>query len=582
MLVGTPQDGTPHEVDLDRQPFAILLTEDALRFSTHANLVQDGRIVLHIKYLPTKRGLVLNDMRGGAWCEGVLLDCEMPVSGGLVVTIILRMGTPTLTLPGNREVSLGGRFDLSGKLTAFLPKGVVAYDFDENPLTIEAAMRHDLSAENPGLPHGVDVFQTTDGAFFLEGWIDDHGPTLTGLSVVDSAGGQQDLFPVYRVHRPDVDSGLHSGQHREPGFWTAALTERLQMVGSVFSLVLADGSCIRLDPRRPSQKRPQEFLEMLLARLGSRKVHGNLAARSFKDLNAGLDRVLSRLHLKAALDRAVVTRAVFGPEGTVDVGVICVLYGISDFLYLLVSQFARFGQLSGIEFVFVNNSPELLDIVLRDAELASFVFDARIRIVSLNQNCGFSHANNAGVTESRAGTIAIINPDVYPRHSGAIAQLRALAESGPANEVRGGKLFYADGSIMHEGMYFRVDKRLSAISPAPVWMVEHYRKGFADRNDTQTRAVPAVTGALMVMKRSLYERLGGFSTDFIYGNFEDADLCLRAQESGAHVVIDPALAFWHYEGKGSTKRPEHVGANLYNHWTFSRKWNQRLESRQDE
>ncbi len=89
------------------------------------------------------------------------------------------------------------------------------------------------------------------------------------------------------------------------------------------------------------------------------------------------------------------------------------LYGIPDFLYMLVAQFARFGTLEGLEFVFVNNSPEIEETLLRDAELASLVFGAEVRVLSLNQNCGFSHGNNIGVSASRGQTIAIINPDVF-------------------------------------------------------------------------------------------------------------------------------------------------------------------------
>jgi GT2 family glycosyltransferase len=80
----------------------------------------------------------------------------------------------------------------------------------------------------------------------------------------------------------------------------------------------------------------------------------------------------------------------------------------------------------------------------------------------------------------------------------------------------------------------------------------------------------------MVMERSLFERMGGFNVDFIFGHYEDADLCLRIQESGGRVILDPGLAYWHYEGMGSTKRPEHVGSNMYNRWYFSRLWGHRL------
>jgi GT2 family glycosyltransferase len=295
------------------------------------------------------------------------------------------------------------------------------------------------------------------------------------------------------------------------------------------------------------------------------------------DLDAGLGEILGKLHRQLASQRRVVSRSHFGRREEPSVSLVCVLYGLPDFLYLLVAQFARFGALDGFEFVFVSNSPELEEVLLRDAELAAFVFGADVRVISLNGNSGFSHANNVGVAAARGRTVAIVNPDVFPRDAAAVARLRELGASPPGNDIVGGKLYYADGSVMHEGMYFEKDGKLSALCTVPVWTVEHFRKGFPDASPAAPREVPALTGALMILEKALYERLHGFSTAFIFGHYEDADLCLRVRQAGGRVVLDPALAYWHYEGMGSVKSPEHVGSGLYNRWFFARTWGRRLK-----
>ncbi len=113
--------------------------------------------------------------------------------------------------------------------------------------------------------------------------------------------------------------------------------------------------------------------------------------------------------------------------------------------------------------------------------------------------------------------------------------------------MRGGKLYYADGSVMHEGMYFEKDRRLTALCDAPIWTVEQFRKGFADSASPDVRSVPAITGALMVLDRRLYDRMGGFNTDIIYGHYEDADLFCASRTPAAACCSIPR---WHI---GTTK-----------------------------
>ena len=75
----------------------------------------------------------------------------------------------------------------------------------------------------------------------------------------------------------------------------------------------------------------------------------------------------------------------------------------------------------------------------------------------------------------------------------------------------------------------------------------------------------------MVLRRPWYERLPGFSPVFVFGHYEDADLCLRRFADGEPVFLRH-IAFWHLEGRGSTRLPVHEGGSLVNRWLFTRKW----------
>jgi hypothetical protein len=75
----------------------------------------------------------------------------------------------------------------------------------------------------------------------------------------------------------------------------------------------------------------------------------------------------------------------------------------------------------------------------------------------------------------------------------------------------------------------------------------------------------------MSMERDWYEQLGGFTEDFIFGHYEDADLCLKSIEKGVAPWLHD-IRMWHLEGKGSERQLAHHGGSTVNRWLFSRQW----------
>lgn len=566
----------PGGLDLAARALHVRFTEDARLSGAALDLFRDETLVFHLKYLSLRKGFVLNDLRDGQWGEERFVAFAWPDAvRAIIATLALDDAGLQLRLPDGSICALGDRFDLSGSLRAVLPSAIKLAADPAEQEALPAASR--AAAQQQA---ACDALVMSDRFFFAEGWTDDRFAPVSGFMLVNTASGDAVALPAHRLWRPDVDKHLQPSIPYEFGIWTAGrLRPDVDVADLALSLAGPEG--VRQPMRLPQAvlKPPSDFLDFLLDRFGHRKLIGERTARSSEDLDAGHGALLAAIHAQVAATRAIRLQAQFGPRNPAcRLSLVCVLLGIPDFLYLLVAQFARFGPLDGLEFVFVSNSPELEEVLVRDAELASFVFGARIVLVGLNQNCGFSHANNVGVAAAQGTTIGIINPDVYPRDAAAVAHLRHLAEGDLGRSIVGGKLYYADGSVMHDGMFFVPDRKLSALAGGAVWTVEHFRKGFPDTAATQLRPVPAVTGALMVLDRKLYEEMQGFDTGYIFGHYEDADLCLRVRAAGGTVLLDPALAYWHYEGMGSAKRPAQAGARLYNRWLFARRWGDRLEA----
>jgi hypothetical protein len=136
---------------------------------------------------------------------------------------------------------------------------------------------------------------------------------------------------------------------------------------------------------------------------------------------------------------------------------------------------------------------------------------------------------------------------------------------------------------MHGGMYFDIDVGLAmgGLVPEPrqVCRVEHYGKGAPAESTQFTRArpVPAITGAFISVDRPWFEELGGFTEDFIFGHYEDADLCLKSIQKGVAPWLQD-IRMWHLEGKGSTRQQPHEGGSMVNRWLFSKIWMSTIEA----
>ena len=72
------------------------------------------------------------------------------------------------------------------------------------------------------------------------------------------------------------------------------------------------------------------------------------------------------------------------------------------------------------------------------------------------------------------------------------------------------------------------------------------RADYPPANERKT--VWGVTGAAMLIPKTLFDELGGFDEQYING-FEDVDLCLRVREKGLNIYYEPKAVIYHYESR---------------------------------
>jgi GT2 family glycosyltransferase len=169
------------------------------------------------------------------------------------------------------------------------------------------------------------------------------------------------------------------------------------------------------------------------------------------------------------------------------------------------------------------------------------------------ENVGFAGANNLGAQRATGRDLLLLNPDTELREN----SLRVLADRlGSCSEAGavGCRLINADGSLQTSCVQafptvlnqFLDSELIRGLFPR--WRIW----GTAPLHSSQPLPAEAVSGACILVKREVFDRVGGFSSHyFMYG--EDLDLCFKIRLAGYRVYHVPETTIVHFGG-GSTRQ----------------------------
>lgn len=187
--------------------------------------------------------------------------------------------------------------------------------------------------------------------------------------------------------------------------------------------------------------------------------------------------------------------------------------------------------------------------------------DPRVRFIANPDNPGFSVACNQGAEDSDAPWLAFVNPDCFVE-ADSLARLQAHARAlgGPA--LMGADLVDETGE--RDAAARRRDPDFARMLRA----ASTSQLAVAYEASRIVQRVDAVSGALMLLPRTLFERIGGFDSAYRL-HAEDLDLCRRAREAGAVVAVANDVRVVHVRGVSSRNRPwfvewhKHRGLHRY-------------------
>lgn len=162
-----------------------------------------------------------------------------------------------------------------------------------------------------------------------------------------------------------------------------------------------------------------------------------------------------------------------------------------------------------------------------------------VRIIRNDENLGFAKACNQGAKAARGKYLVFLNNDTIPQPNW-LGPLVQEVDEHPEVGIVGSKLLYPDGTIQHAGVVFMRE----GLGPYHI-----YQKMPADSPAVnRRREFQAVTAACLLIRRDLFETVGGFDEAFVNG-FEDVDLCLKVRRRGDQVVYQPRSVLIHLEGQ---------------------------------
>jgi len=177
-----------------------------------------------------------------------------------------------------------------------------------------------------------------------------------------------------------------------------------------------------------------------------------------------------------------------------------------------------------------------------------------VHVHMARRRLGFPGNCNRGVAMTDSALFLLLNSDVEVTPNWLTAMVQAA--SSPCVGIVGSRLLFPPtrdgahaGRIQHAGVAFNKDG-------APY----HPFRGYQANAPEVTRRleINAVTGACMLIRREAWEKVGGFDTAFIGGQYEDMDFCLAVRAAGYKIIYEPASVLYHYEhGSGE----EHVYAS---------------------
>lgn len=166
----------------------------------------------------------------------------------------------------------------------------------------------------------------------------------------------------------------------------------------------------------------------------------------------------------------------------------------------------------------------------------------KVRVIEWKDEFNYSAINNFGVRHAKGEYLLFLNNDIEVINSDWLGEMLSNCQREEVGAV-GAKLYYPDNTVQHAGVIVGIGGVAGSVF---VGLKRGYT-GYMHRASIQQN-LSAVTAACMMVKKSVFEEVGGFEEELKVA-FNDIDFCLKIREKGHLIVYDPYVELYHYESK---------------------------------
>ncbi len=165
------------------------------------------------------------------------------------------------------------------------------------------------------------------------------------------------------------------------------------------------------------------------------------------------------------------------------------------------------------------------------------------RLVEADVNLGFPGGNNRLAAMAKGEFLVFLNDDAEVQ-PGWLEALVQTADAHPAADAVGSRLMHPDGSLQEAGSVIWRDGSTIGVG-----------RGLppSSRRYDYLRDVDYVSASSLLVRRSTFERLGGFDERYFPGYLEDVDLCLAIRSHGGRVLYQPRSVAVHHESQSGAE-----------------------------
>lgn len=253
-----------------------------------------------------------------------------------------------------------------------------------------------------------------------------------------------------------------------------------------------------------------------------------------------------------------------------NVSIIIVNYNTTSLLQQCVDSIVKHTHGVSYEIIVVDNgSTEDSLIPLRQ--------DQRIHLLEQHENLGFGRANNVGAAKAKGEHLFLLNPDTILLND-AVSFLYKHLVNTPRTGLCGGNIYDGDMTPIHshDQLFPSILSELDTVFGHLYYKLKYGKNSWFNHTGKPIK-VAMITGADMMIRRTVWEKVGGFDPSF-FMYYEDSDLCARIKKLGFDIINVPQAEIIHLEGKSFNESKSRCqryfcGRSNYFHKHYSASYN---------